>query len=65
MVPNDEADADRSDVQIEGGDTGGVRNREHQPETPVILYCFNGARASNTFVDSPQLFVTKLRYVGL
>ena len=50
MVPNDEADADRSDVQIEGRDSAECATVGITPETPVIVYCFKGARASNTFV---------------
>ena len=39
-----------SDVQIQGGDPCGSATVGIMPETPVIVYRFKGARASNTFV---------------
>ena len=42
MVSDDEAHAERTDAECA---TVGVT-----PSTPVVLYCFKGARASNTLV---------------
>ena len=50
VVPHDEADGRGPALQVQGRDPGRCASVGITPETPVFLYCFKGARASNTFV---------------
>ena len=50
MVPDDETDPGGSDVQIARGNPAECASVGITPQTPVVLYCFKGARASNTLV---------------
>ena len=65
MVPHDEADGRGAAFQVQARDSGGVRHRRHYAETPVYLYCFKGARASNTFLALKNAGVKDVRmYFG-
>ncbi len=50
MVPDDEADARRQDAEGERGNPAECATVGIDADTPVVLYCFKGARASNTLV---------------
>jgi thiosulfate/3-mercaptopyruvate sulfurtransferase len=59
MVRNDEADPHWSHVQIASAECATVGIT---PDTPVIIFCFKGARASNTFVALEE---AGIRNVGI
>ena len=51
VAPDDEADTERSHVQVDpDAILAECARRGISPETPVVLYCFKGASASNTMV---------------
>ena len=50
LVPHDEAYSGGPNVQVAGGILAECATVGITPDTPVVLYCFKGARASNTLV---------------
>jgi len=65
MVPHDEADGGGAALQVEGRDLAECATVGISQNTPVYLYCFKGARASNTFLALKNAGVKDVRmYFG-
>ena len=62
MVQDDEAHSDRPHVQIAAEILAECATVGITPDTPVIIYCCKGARASNTFVALEE---AGIRNVGI